>query len=45
MFSIVNATPKEIIITYIVFMGACMVTYPIIRLLITSIEKGVSKWK
>lgn len=45
MYEIVNQTPKDVVITYIVFMAACFVTYPIIRLITTAAEKGLNKWR
>jgi hypothetical protein len=45
MFDTVNATPKDIVIIYILFMAACCLTYPIVSLIITSLEKGLAKWK
>ncbi|MCK6259388.1 hypothetical protein LCY76_22715 [Fictibacillus sp. KIGAM418] len=45
MFETVNQTPKEIIFIYIVFMAACFVTYPLIRLITTAMEKGLNKWR
>jgi hypothetical protein len=44
MYEIVNATPQEVLTTYILFIAACVVTYPIIRLIITAVTKGVSRW-
>lgn len=45
MYEIVSQSPKEVIVTYIVFLAACFVTYPIIRLITTAAEKGLSKWR
>lgn len=45
MFDTVNATPKDIVTIYIVFMAACLLTYPIISLIVTSLNRGLSKWK
>lgn len=45
MYDLVSQTPKEIIITYIIFMAACALTYPIVRLIITALRSGLSKWR
>ncbi len=45
MYDMVSYTPKEIILMYIVFMGACVLTYPIVALLISAVKRGVSKWR
>lgn len=45
MYEIVAATPKDIVIIYIAFLGACFVTYPIIRLIVKTIDRGANKWK
>lgn len=44
MYEIVNATPAEVLTTYILFLGACIVTYPVFRLIVAAIEKGVNRW-
>lgn len=44
MYEVVANTPKEIIAIYIMFMGACLVTYPIIRFIVGTVTKGLSKW-
>ena len=36
MYEVFNQTPKEIIVTYIVFIAACAVTFPIINLIETA---------
>lgn len=45
MYEIVSQTPKEIVFTYIMFMSACFVTYPIVSLITTAANKinGSSK--
>lgn len=45
MFEVVSQTPKEIIVTYIVILTACCITYPLIRLIIKAAEKGLGKWR
>lgn len=44
MYEVVSGTPKDIIAIYIMFIGACLVTYPIIRFIIGAVTKGLSKW-
>lgn len=43
-YEVVTQTPKEIVMIYVVFCGACLVTFPLMKLLINAISKGVSKW-
>lgn len=45
MYDVVIQTPKEVMLTYIVFLSACIVTYPLIRLIVTAAEKGLDKWR
>jgi hypothetical protein len=45
MYEVVSQTPKEVFLIYIVFMAACFITYPIIKLLTKAAEKGLSKWR
>ncbi|MBH0176233.1 hypothetical protein IHV09_22000 [Fictibacillus sp. 23RED33] len=45
MYEIVGQSPKTIILIYIMFMAACFVTYPLIRLITTAAEKGLNKWR
>ncbi|WP_156031366.1 hypothetical protein [Sporolactobacillus terrae] len=45
MYDLVNQTPKEVIITYIIFMAACAITYPILRLIISALRLGLNKWR
>lgn len=44
-YEVLNSTPKEIFLTYIVILSACIVIYPIAKTLITSITKGLSRWR
>ncbi|MEF7566325.1 hypothetical protein V4V35_25380 [Bacillus infantis] len=45
MYEVVTQTPKEVFTVYIMFLAACIVTYPIIRLITTAADRGLSKWK
>lgn len=36
MYEVFNQAPKEIIVTYIVFIAACAVTFPIFNLIVTA---------
>lgn len=45
MYDMVSFTPKAIVIVYILFMGACVLTYPIVELLINAVFRGAGKWK
>ncbi|MBK5447036.1 hypothetical protein [Peribacillus sp. TH24] len=45
MYDVVSQTPKEVVFLYIMFMSACFVTYPIVRLIVTAAEKGLDKWR
>lgn len=45
IYELVNSTPKEVFITYIAFLSACILTVPFVNLIYTAI-KGVSrKWR
>lgn len=44
MYEVVQNTPKEIITIYIMFLAACIITYPVIRFIIGAVTKGLSKW-
>lgn len=39
MYDLVDQTPKVIIITYVVIMAACFLTYPIVNLILTAIKR------
>lgn len=45
MYDMVSFTPKDIVIMYVIFMGACVLTYPIVELLINAVKRGSDKWK
>jgi hypothetical protein len=45
MYEVVSQTPKEVFFLYIVFMAACFITYPIIRVVTVAAAKGLSKWR
>jgi len=45
MYEIVDYTTKEIILIYIVFLSACLLTYPIINLIINAVGRGADRWK
>lgn len=36
MYDVFNQTPKDIILTYIVFFAACAITFPVVRLIVTA---------
>ncbi|WP_255421364.1 hypothetical protein [Paraliobacillus sp. X-1268] len=42
MYEVASQTPKEVFLIYIVFLGACLITYPIIKLITTTLKKGLS---
>lgn len=41
MYEVFEQTPKEIILTYVVFFAACAITFPIVRLIVT----GATSWR
>ncbi|WP_275411289.1 hypothetical protein [Bacillus sp. B15-48] len=43
MYEIIDETTKNIVTIYIIFLAACLVTYPLIRLIVTA--AGALKWK
>jgi hypothetical protein len=47
MFELVQSTPKEVFITYIVVLSACALTYPGVKLIATAITEGrrASRWR
>lgn len=45
MYDVVSQTPKEVFLVYIMFFGAALITYPIIRLIYIAADKGLAKWK
>lgn len=45
MFDVVNQPIKEIILIYIMFGGACIVTFPVTKLITNALEKGGAKWR
>lgn len=45
MYDVVSQTPKEVFLIYIVFFGAALITYPIIRLLYVAADKGLGRWR
>jgi len=45
MYDMVSFTPKAIVIVYVIFMGACVLTYPIVELLINAVSRGANKWR
>lgn len=47
MYEVVLYTPKEVFMTYITVVASCMITFPVVMMLVRGIEKsrGLSKWK
>lgn len=43
MYDVVSQTPKEIFTVYFMFLAACLITYPIIRVIMTAAQKGAGK--
>lgn len=44
MYDVLSVSLKEIITIYIMFLGACIITFPIAHFVIGAITKGLSKW-
>ncbi|WP_284693487.1 hypothetical protein [Anoxybacillus kestanbolensis] len=42
MYSLVFATPKDVLATYLVIMASCIASFPIVMFLISTV-KGVKK--
>ena len=45
MYEVVTQTPKQIITIYVLFMAACIVTYPLVSLITTAAKRGLNKWR
>jgi len=45
MYEMVDFTPKAIVFTYVTIMGACVLTYPVVALLVNAITRGASRWR
>ncbi|WP_176466659.1 hypothetical protein [Terribacillus saccharophilus] len=45
MYEIMDYRFLEIVLTYVVFLSACLLTYPVVRLIITAVKEGASKWR
>lgn len=43
-YEVVPNSPEEIITIYIIFSGACLVTFPLVKFIVNAVSKGVSKW-
>lgn len=45
MYGIVSNPLTEIVMMYVTFAGASIITYPMLKLIIAAVTKGVSKWR
>lgn len=45
MYELMHQTPTEIFLTYIVFLSACIVTYPFVSMIYSAVAKGLTKWR
>jgi hypothetical protein len=45
MFTVVAQTPEEIVLTYVVVLSACLLTYPMVRLIMAAILRGLERWR
>lgn len=45
MYTVIDYTPKDIFVAYMVIVASCALLYPIARLLYSAIERGVSRWR
>lgn len=43
-FEVLPQSPEEIITIYVIFSGACLVTFPLMKFIFNAVSKGVSKW-
>lgn len=45
MYEVVSQTPKEVFLIYIAFLGAALITYPLIRFIIKAGGRGLDRWR
>jgi hypothetical protein len=45
MYVILSQTPKEVFVSYIVVLFACGLLYPMIRVFLGALGKGLSRWR
>lgn len=45
MYDVLDNTLKEIMFTYILFMSVALLTYPLVKLIITTVKRGANRWR
>lgn len=45
MYDVINQELSAIILVYVAFSGASLLTYPIVRLVASAIERGAERWR
>lgn len=45
MYEVLDNRMIEIVLIYVVFLSACLLTYPVVSLIMTAAKGGASKWK
>lgn len=45
MYAIVSNPLTEIVMMYVTFAGAAIITYPLLRLITAAVAKGVNRWR
>jgi hypothetical protein len=45
MYEVLDITPKELFLAYVIFMVSCGVTFPMVQLIYGLVTKGVSRWR
>lgn len=45
MYEVIQAYPKDIILTYAIVLFSCVCVYPISLLIVDLVKRGVTRWK
>lgn len=44
-YEVLAGSPKEIILVYVVVLLSCIVIFPIVSFLVSTIVKGLARWR
>ncbi|MCX8045519.1 hypothetical protein [Anoxybacillus ayderensis] len=44
MYSLVFATPKDILVTYLIIMASCIASFPITMFLVSTVKGVKNRW-
>ncbi|WP_458414539.1 hypothetical protein ACNQFZ_06640 [Schinkia sp. CFF1] len=44
-YEVLAGSPKEIGLVYVVILLACIVAYPVVSFIVSTIAKGLAKWR